>query len=38
MSDLRYGRLENPGVVDEVFQALERVTVECDRKERQGET
>ncbi|KAL2112033.1 hypothetical protein VUR80DRAFT_8710 [Thermomyces stellatus] len=36
MSDLRYGRLANPGIVDDVFQALERVTAECNRKERQG--
>lgn len=36
MSDLRYGRLANPSVVDDVFQALERVAAECDRKGGQG--
>lgn len=33
MSDLRYGRLANPSVMDDVFQALERVTAECNRNE-----
>ena len=32
MSDLRYGRLANPSIVDDVFQALERVTAECNQK------
>lgn len=36
MSDLRYGRLTNPGLVDDVFQGLERVTAECNQKDRQG--
>ncbi|SPO03366.1 uncharacterized protein DNG_06049 [Cephalotrichum gorgonifer] len=37
MSDLRYGRLANSELADDVLQSLERVTAECNRMGRRGD-